>query len=173
MGFKENMNNIWEKISIPFIFLLLLLTAILGGIAYYIYQNYVAPKGDYVANREFIKEDDTTNKSALLFIIYADWCPHSQKVIKNSDKEDEGGWYKLKKNWENQESDLRLINNYSIQLTEINESDKKAMSDFEESYKKCEIKEFPSIFLIKDEECIEFDAVPSETNLIKFLNSVI
>ena len=47
-----------------------------------------------------------------------------------------------------------------------------SIAEFEETYKK-EITEFPSIFLIKDDQFIEFNAKPSESNLEKFLNDVL
>ena len=172
MTLKENMGKVWEKLtSIPFMILVIFLVAVFVGIAYYIYQNYVKPKGEFTTNREIIQEE-TSNKSAMLVILYADWCPHSKSVMNNSDKEEEGGWYKLKQNFQNPESELRLINNYALTLQEINESDKKAIAEFEETYKK-EIGEFPSIFLIKDDQVIEFNATPSESNFEKFLNDVL
>ena len=172
MSFKEKIGNIWDKLtSIPFVILCIFLLAVFIGIAYYIYQNYVKPKSNYITNREIVKEDDS-DKFANLVIIYADWCPHSKKVMNVGDKEDEGGWFKIKANWKNSENNIKLINNYAVTLSEINESDKKALQEFETTYKK-QISGFPSIFLIKDDQIIEFDATPSEENLLKFLNDVI
>ena len=171
MSFKENIGKVWEKLtSTPFVLLLVFLLAIFIGVAYYIYQNYVKPNSDYVTNREIVKEGES-DKSANLIIIYADWCPHSKKVMNVGDKEDSGGWVKLMKDWE-KSGNAKMINNYAVSLSEINESDKKRLEEFETTYKK-QINGYPSIFLIKDDQIIEFDASPTEENLLKFLHDVI
>ena len=177
MSFKEKIGKIWDFFSsISLLPLVIFLLAIFSGVAYYIYYNYIEPKSNYVTNREIVKEDET-DKSANLIIIYADWCPHSKKVMGigpeyKSEDEDEGGWLKLKSNWEESGNNSKMINNYSVSLREINQADTKELNEFETTYKK-QVTGFPSIFLIKDDQIIEFDATPSEENLLKFLNDVI
>ena len=175
MTIKEKVDKILSNFkSIPF--LIICITAIFIGIAYYVYHIYVKPTSEYKTNNEIMTEDDNNNKNVMLVILYADWCPHSKKVMNLGEKDDEGGWIKLKNNWNAENSDLKIINNYYLTLSEINESDKKAMDEFSTSYdKKLDTADFgfPSIFLIKDDQLIEFDANPTEENLIKFLNDVI
>ena len=172
MNVKNTLGNIWEKMtSLPVLLLCLFIVSILIGVAYYVYYNYVKTNTDYVENREIISDSD--NNFATLYLIYADWCPHSKKIraIDNDDPKS-GGWKKLTNKWNSENSDLRLINNYSITLVEINQSDEKELNSFEKTFNK-EITGFPSIYLVKDEQVIEFNANPTEENLIKFLNDVV
>lgn len=146
--------------------------AVFIGLAYYIYSTYVAPNfnKDYVENRELIPESE---KSARLILVYADWCPHSKKIMNVDPNDDEsGGWKLIYDKWVSGDQDVRLINNYNISMSQISESDKKSLEKFEKEYDRT-INGFPTIYLIKDNQVIEFDANPTEKGLLDFLNTVV
>ena len=146
--------------------------AIFIGLAYYIYIYYVAPNfnKDYVENRELIPESE---KFAELVLIYAEWCPHSKKIMNIDNNDDSsGGWKRIYDKWNSGDNDVRLINNHNISMRMISESDKKSLEEFEKKYNK-PIQGFPTIFLIKNQEVIEFDSDPTDSRIMEFLNTVV
>ena len=92
----------------------------------------------------------------------------------NIDPEDDesGGWKLIYDKWVSGDQDVRLINNYNISMSQISESDKKSLTEFEKEYDRT-INGFPTIYLIKDNQVIEFDANPTEKGLLNFLNTVV
>ena len=79
----------------------------------------------------------------------------------------DGVWDKITKN-----SELKKINNYNVVFIPINGDDEKRVDEFEGQYN-VKIDGFPSIYLVKDDQVVEFDANPTEDSLIQFLNTVI
>ena len=67
---------------------------------------------------------------------------------------------------------LKNINNYNIIFVDVNGDDEKRVSEFETEYS-VKIDGFPSIYLVKDDQIIEFDANPTEDSLSQFLNTVV
>ena len=57
--------------------IILVVTAIFIGVAFWVYTTYVAPSIDpeYVPNRGFT---DETSSNAELFMFSVDWCPYSK-----------------------------------------------------------------------------------------------
>ena len=144
------------------IFYVLLSLGIFIGLGYYVYYYYVQPqiKPTYVENKELVNEEQ--EKSAYLHLFSTEWCPHCKELMKS-----DGVWDKITKN-----SDLKKINNYNLVFVKINGDDESRVDEFEKEYK-VKIDGFPSIYLIKDDQIIEFDANPTEESLIHFLNTVI
>jgi len=176
-GFS-NMGSDWTLKSIFFV---IVLTASFLGAAYYTYITYIQPsmKPTYITNNEFqtdqsVKDAEehidgkTThvgNKHAQFYIFYTDWCPYSQKVLPI--------WNKSKSTFNTN------INNtdYVIDYKEINgESQAKELEEFQENYlkdaQKNKIDGYPSIYMVKDEQVIEFEAQPTEDTLTEFINTV-
>ena len=60
--------------------IILLLIALFLAIAFYVYNNYIAPRmnPDFVANREFTQEGE--DDVAELYFFHVDWCPYSKKA---------------------------------------------------------------------------------------------
>lgn len=131
-------------------------------VAFYVYNSYIAPKinPDYVPNDEFNQTERGKTKYATLYLFSAKWCPYSKK---------------LKPTWEKLQSELEKsnINDYILNFVEIDgDKDKKQLTEFETETKK-KIEGFPTIFLIKDDQIIEFEAKPDEKTLKEFINSVL
>jgi thiol-disulfide isomerase/thioredoxin len=156
---------------------IILIAAFLGA-AYYTYTTYIQPSMNptYVTNNEFQTEQGAKdaegggiipvgNKHAQMYLFYTDWCPYSQKVLKP--------WNEIKSLFNT------LINNteYVIDFIEINgESQAKELEEFQSNYlkdaAKSKIDGYPSIYLVKDERVIEFEAQPSKDTLTEFINAV-
>ncbi len=144
-------------------FLIILgVVCIFVGISFYVYNSYIAPKinPDYVPNKEFVQQD-AYNKDATIYFFHASWCPYSKKVIDNV-------WPGLKS-----EFNGKNINHYKLNFLDYDgDKNEKELADFEKSYNK-KIDGYPSIFLVKDDQVIEFEAKPNNDTLTEFIHTVL
>ena len=168
--FSNMLNNKWT------IFYILLASAVFIGIVYYVYQNYIKSQlnNSYTDNRELVNEEaGKEEKVATLFLFKTDWCPHCKKILEPiSDNSPEGGaWIQIKN-----KKKLKFINDYTVNFIEINGDDEDTMKAWEKKYLEEQGKSidgYPSIYLIKDDQVIEFDANPTVESLERFLETVI
>ena len=137
--------------------IILVVTAIFIGVAF-----WVAPSinPDYVPNREFT--DGEGSNTADLFMFSVDWCPYSKAA--------KPVWKKLTEKYNGQE-----VNGTLLQVKEI-DGDKQAqeLENFESKYlngKK--IDGYPSIYMVKDDKVVEYEAKPKLDTLKEFINSVL
>ena len=145
-----------------FIIILFVVTIFLA-VAFYVYNTYISPKinPDFVPNREFT---DTSEDSGLadLYFFTADWCPYSKKA--------KPIWNKLKTQFDN-----KSIKNTKIRFLDIDgEKNEKEMENFENKFlngKK--IDGFPSIYMVKNDQVIEYEAKPNFEILKNFIESVL
>lgn len=150
-------NMVFNK---KFIIILFVVTVFIA-VAFFVYNQYIAPKmnPDFVPNKEFIKEGENV---ADLYFFNAEWCPYSKKTRPI--------WEKLKK-----EYDGKNINNTVLRLIEIDgEKEDKQMENFESKFlngKK--IDGYPSIYLVKEDQVIEYEAKPKLDTLKEFIESVL
>lgn len=150
-------NMVFNK---KFIIILFVVTVFIA-VAFFVYNQYIAPKmnPDFVPNKEFVKEGENV---ADLYFFNAEWCPYSKKTRPI--------WEKLKK-----EYDGKNINNTVLRLIEIDgEKEDKQMENFESKFlngKK--IDGYPSIYLVKEDQVIEYEAKPKLDTLKEFIESVL
>ena len=142
--------------------IILVVIAIFIGVAFWVYTTYVAPSinPDYVPNREFT--DGEGSNTADLFMFSVDWCPYSKAA--------KPVWKKLTEKYNGQE-----VNGTLLQVKEI-DGDKQAqeLENFESKYlngKK--IDGYPSIYMVKDDKVVEYEAKPKLETLKEFINSVL
>ena len=142
--------------------IILVVIAIFIGVAFWVYTTYVAPSinPDYVPNREFTEGEGSN--TADLFMFSVDWCPYSKAA--------KPVWKKLTKKYNGQE-----VNGTLLQVKEI-DGDKQAqeLENFESKYlngKK--IDGYPSIYMVKDDKVVEYEAKPKLETLKEFINSVL
>tara|TARA_Y200000002_G_scaffold369898_1_gene364633 strand:- start:461 stop:952 length:492 start_codon:yes stop_codon:yes gene_type:complete len=142
--------------------IILVVTAIFIGVAFWVYTTYVAPSinPDYVPNREFT--DGEGSNTADLFMFSVDWCPYSKAA--------KPVWKKLTDKYNGKE-----VNGTLLEVKEI-DGDKQAqeLENFESKYlngKK--IEGYPSIYMVKDDKVVEYEAKPKLDTLKEFINSVL
>jgi thiol-disulfide isomerase/thioredoxin len=142
--------------------IILVVTAIFIGVAFWVYTTYVAPSinPDYVPNREFT--DGEGSNTADLFMFSVDWCPYSKAA--------KPVWKKLTDKYNGKE-----VNGTLLEVKEI-DGDKQAqeLENFESKYlngKK--IEGYPSIYIVKDDKVVEYEAKPKLDTLKEFINSVL
>ena len=133
------------------------------GVIFWVYGNYIAPKinPDYDANNEYIydKNEKDIDKNVTITMFYTTWCPHCKVA-----RADGGGWNSSK-------NAIPHINGYNIIWKEVDgEKEEKKMKAFEKKYG-VEIDGYPSIFLVKDNNIIEFNSQINQKNLTAFIST--
>ena len=124
---------------------------IIGGLyAYKLYNDSIFIKQtDFIENNEFKSNKNSTNVSQI-YLFYVDWCPHSNKALKS--------WQILKKDPE--------FKQYNLYFNTIDcEKDTVTCQDFN-------IKEYPTIVLVKDSKNYIYDANLEEKSFKLFLKQV-
>tara|TARA_Y100000389_G_C17397242_1_gene483274 strand:+ start:829 stop:1365 length:537 start_codon:yes stop_codon:yes gene_type:complete len=178
MSLKNNINQAFDKINKGIINggeaiiekiqnnkMIVLLIIFFSAFSYYYYKTKIAPKltPDYIPNNEFVenKAIKKENEYATLYLFQADWCNLCEK---------------LKPVWRDLKLSLNKtkINKHVLVFNEINDADEALITDFETTYLNGNsVQEFPTIFLVKDNEVIEFEGTPTRNNLEEFVNTVL
>jgi len=127
-------------------------------VAYFMYKQYASNQTSFHANREHILKDTNSNKTATMMLFYVDWCPHC-KTAKPE-------WDDLKTEYEG-----KSINGYNLIFVENNCTNETA--EVTEMIEKYNIEGYPTIKLLKDNQIIEYDAKPTKTTMVQFLNTVL
>jgi hypothetical protein len=163
--------DITEKVKGLFskkLLLIMVIVVIFLGVAFYVYNTYVAPRinPDFVANREFDDNDGKDSKvtTATLYLFSVDWCPFSKSA--------KGVWKELKDKYDGKE-----INNVTLRMKEIDgEKNEMEMEIFEKTYltpTNKKIDGYPSIWMVKGEDVIEFDQKPNIVDLSDMINQIL
>jgi len=155
------MRSMGELLTNTRFIMIIITSAIFLGLSIYIYAYYISPKlnPDFVPNKEFVKESNNKDV-AKLYMFYTEWCPHSKKALPifRSVKE---------------EQDNKPINDTLVTFHEINgESGEKELTEFEDLHN-VKIDGYPSIYLIKGDQVIEYDAETTKSTLKEFLNTTL
>tara|TARA_B110000114_G_C15091003_1_gene398617 strand:- start:1664 stop:2197 length:534 start_codon:yes stop_codon:yes gene_type:complete len=101
-------------------------------------------------------QENTSEKSAELFLFYVEWCPHCKSA---------------KPTWDEFKDHNKTVNGYSIIYNEINCTDENEQST--KLINKYNIEGFPTIILLKNNEVIQFDAKPSKETISQFLTTTL
>jgi len=168
---SEAMNNVKQAIThavtnrnFLMIFGLLIFFIIL---AFWVYNTYVAPKlnPEYKDNKEFIDSgDEDAVKTAKIYAFFTDWCPHCKTNI----IEKTSGWKKAMDKYNG-----KNVNGITVTFVEINgEVEEGTLKSFESDHS-VNITGFPTIYLVKGDNVIEFDSDITQENLTKFLTSAL
>jgi thiol-disulfide isomerase/thioredoxin len=141
--------------------IVLFLSAIFIAVALYVYNYYISPKLDpsFVPNKEFVEKTDAP-KTAEFYFFYTEWCPHSKKSKPIVDK--------VKTLY-----DDKPINGVTVKFYEVNgETEEDKMNEFEKRHN-VSIDGYPTIYLVKGDQVIEYDANPTQDSLTEFLNTTL
>lgn len=149
--------------------------ALFIGLAYYVFSKYIEPRysSRYVQNKEFVQEEPEPNYDVDVYLIYTTWCPHCKKLLDTN-----GDWSQIRNRWNGK----KVKNKYRINFNQIDGDNTKEVKEFEVKYlngnqdngtNNVKIESYPTIYLIKDNQVIEFDANPTLDKFTNFLNSVI
>ena len=145
--------------------IIMVVVAIFLGVAFYVYNTYIAPRinPDFVPNREFTTDGDDSGLATLYFF-GVDWCPYSKKAKPH--------WEKVKSKFNG-----RTENNVTINFVEIDgEKQEKELENFENEYltpNQKKIDGYPSIWMVKGSDVIEYDAKPNAKSLTEYIKAAV
>jgi thiol-disulfide isomerase/thioredoxin len=132
------------------IILTVIVFIIFSSVAYYMYKKFFKPSKSFITNNEFNSVNKT--KEAELILFYTLWCPHCKTT---------------KESWDALKSNSRYNNNkYVVSFTEIDCDKESAYAD------SFNIKEYPTIILLKGDKKYIYDANLSEDTLDLFINTI-
>ena len=99
-------------------------------------------------------------KKADFYLFYTEWCPHSKKSKPIIDK--------VKRLY-----DGKPINGIIVHFHEVNgEKEEDKMNEFEKRHN-VSIDGYPTIYLVKGDQVIEYDANPTQDSVTEFLNTAL
>ena len=81
MGLAENIKNkLFSFTPNQNTIIILGVSLLFIGVAIYVYKSYIQPKlnPNYVANKEFVAQDDDEKEAEVLFF-HTEWCPIVKK----------------------------------------------------------------------------------------------
>jgi len=126
--------------------ILIIVTIIGSGIAYYLYKKN---PNQFVTNNEYVTPD---LKQIQLILFYVTWCPHSQAALKK--------WNDIQ---------TSIANEHPNCVIDFSAIDCDKNSEMANTFN---IKEYPTIILVKGVTRYEYDANLSEDTLNLFINTV-
>ena len=165
-------NTVINTVTNKKFIMIVVLLALFIGLAFWVYNTYVAPKlnPEYKDNKEYIQTnsdngDNGTNvTNATIYAFYTDWCPHCKKSIIAKDS----GWKETVNKLNGEQ-----INGVTVKFNEVNgETESGTLEQFESNHN-VSIKAFPTIYLVKGNNVIEFTTEINHENLIQFLNTAL
>ena len=161
--FKFNPSFLYDYFTNRKMLFILFLIALFLAISFYVYNSYIAPKinPDFVPNNEFAQVKNQ-EKNAFIYLFYVKWCPYSKNAL--------SPWDEV-----NEKYNGTTLNNYNIQMKKINgDTEEELMKEFEKKYMKNKnIDGYPSLFLVKDDQVIEYDTDITVENLSEFIETVL
>ena len=164
------LNTVKNMFSNTKILIILAVTGLLIYLAFWVYTKYVAPKINptYQDNKEFVSDEsgesgENTVHESSIYMFYTDWCPHCKAAMKD------GSPWKTIKN----EYDGKKYNGVKMNFVEINgEKEEGDLQSFESNHN-VQIDGFPTIYLVKENNVIEFASDITTENLTNFLDSAL
>lgn len=144
--------------------LYVLMVILFLGVGMYIYYTFINKNNTtFNANKEkgtngSNGSNNSKSKDAELMYFYVDWCPY----CKTSRPE----WDSLKSEYEG-----KTINGYVIHFTEHNCTTES--SEVEKLINQYKIEGYPTIKLNKNGEIYDYDAKPTKTTMLQFLQTVL
>jgi len=143
-------------------FMIIILVAAFIALALYVYNVYVAPRLQpaFVPNKEFVPTDDKAISSATIYFFFASWCPYSKKA--------KPVWDEVRTKHEGQK-----INGIRVEFKEVDGDKQEAdVTAFEEKYK-VKIDGYPTIYLVKGDQVVTYNAKVTAANLSEFLTTAL
>ena len=138
-----------------YVFLIVVVAAIFLALSIYMYKNYIKTsiKPSYIANREYGAGDVKESASgADLYFFYTNWCPHCKKAMP--------AWKQFKTEMKD-----KVVKGKKINFIEVDCEKEKKVAD------KFNVKGYPTIKLVNNNQVIEYDAKPDMDTLREFINT--
>ena len=147
---KEMLSNlIYNKKFLIVVFVAALLT----GIAFFIYNYYVAPRlnPSFVENKELVSASNDITEVDIYYF-FTEWCPYCKKARPI--------WDNLKEQYNE-----KLFNGKTLNFKEVDCEKNEQMAD------RFNIEGYPTIKLVKGNQVVDYDAKPDAESLKEFLQT--
>lgn len=147
---KEMLSNlIYNKKFLIVVFVAALLT----GIAFFIYNYYVAPRlnPSFVENKELVSASDDITEIDIYYF-FTEWCPYCKK--------ERPIWDNLKEQYNE-----KLFNGKTLNFKEVDCEKNEQLAD------RFNIEGYPTIKLVKGNQVVDYDAKPDAESLKEFLQT--
>lgn len=152
--FLQKVTSVFSNMNWITTSLLVLFIAVMIYLSYYLYNQFAGTKTAFTPN----SPQQMPEKTAELLLFHTEWCPHCKKAMPD--------WKSLKSEYEGKQ-----INGYKLVFTEHNCTNES--EEIEELLEKYKIEGYPTIKLLKDNQIIEYDAKPTKSTILQFLNTVL
>ena len=147
---KEMLSNlIYNKKFLIVVFVAALLT----GIAFFIYNYYVAPRlnPSFVENKELVSASNDITEVDIYYF-FTEWCPYCKKARPI--------WDNLKEQYNE-----KLFNGKTLNFKEVDCEKNEQLAD------RFNIEGYPTIKLVKGNQVVDYDAKPDAESLQEFLQT--
>jgi thiol-disulfide isomerase/thioredoxin len=150
--YRDYIRPYQQRIMIVIVSIIFLVAAI------YAYRAYAKPLIDNKRNSDISNTGTTGNGEVVIYLFYADWCPHCTKAKPE--------WNKFKEARDNKEFNGHMIKCVDVNCTE------ETSSNFQ-IIQKYKIDSYPTLKMEKDGSQIDFDSKITNDSLEKFINMVL
>lgn len=145
------------------IFLSVFLFVLFGVVAYFFYTYYLS---NTINNRKYA---DVANMSGeketiLIYFFFADWCPHCKTA-----KPD---WQQFTSKVNGTVVNGKSIKTVDVDCTDLENSADPAVTSVKQLISTYKVAGFPTVFAVKDDKKIDYDAKVSLTTLNKFAEAI-
>jgi thiol-disulfide isomerase/thioredoxin len=156
-GFYEVINRIFQPYKTLFFFTFLVI--LFGLISYFIYTKYLS---NYINDRKYtdVANSMSRDDGLQIYFFYADWCPHCKNA---------------KPDWNNFRSQVegtQTASGYKVRTVAVDCTNLDTDIESAQLVKEYDITGFPTVFAMKDNKRIDYDAKVDLTSLNQFLNVI-
>ena len=136
----------------------LVLFIVFALVAYFVYTRYLS---SFIKDKKYSDVANSSQRSEALqvFFFFADWCPHCKNA---------------KPDWNSFRSqvDGTVVNGYVIQTVEVDCTNLDSDAEAAKLVKQNNVAGFPSVFAMKDNSRIDYDAKVELNSLNQFLDAI-
>jgi thiol-disulfide isomerase/thioredoxin len=150
--YRDYIRPYQQRIIMAIVFIIFLVAAI------YAYRAYAKPLIDNKRNADISNTGGVGNGEVVIYLFYADWCPHCTKAKPE--------WNKFKEARNNKEFNGHMIKCVDVNCTE------ETSSNFQ-IIQKYKIDSYPTLKMEKDGSQIDFDSKITNESLEKFISMVL
>jgi len=156
----SSLYDVFARVIVPYktILFALFMFLVFALVAYFVYTRYLS---SFINDRKYNDVANSTKRDEALQVLffYADWCPHCKNA---------------KPDWNSFRSqvDGTVVNGYTIQTVSVDCTNLDSDPEAAQLVKQNNVTGFPSVFAMKDNSRIEYDAKVELNSLNQFLDAI-
>jgi len=152
--------DVFARVIVPYktILFSLFLLLVFALVAYFMYTRYLSST---IKDRKYndVANTSSRNEGLQIFFFYADWCPHCKNA---------------KPDWNSfrTQVDGTVVNGYTIQTVAVDCTNLDSDPEAARLVKQNNVSGFPSVFAMKDNNRIDYDAKVELNSLNQFVQAI-